>query len=112
MDKASKAKSEAWLSTNLNLNSPTFYVPSNPNHIHKPQSTNPNNEHVRPSTSYYIPRNLNNQLETNMNLLSSHSTLSALHTKNPNIIVKPQTGFKQKVQLKHTATPPLVLLHP
>lgn len=40
-----------------------------------------------------IPRNLNNQGETSKNLVSSHSTLSALHTKNPNII-KPQRGFK------------------
>ena len=29
-----------WLSTNLNLNSPKFYVPSDPNLIHKPRSTN------------------------------------------------------------------------
>ena len=42
----------------------------------------------------YVPINLNNQVETNMNLVSSHSTLSTLHTKNPNIIVKPQTGPK------------------
>lgn len=42
----------------------------------------------------YVPINLNNQVETNMNLESSHSTHSILHTKNPNIIVKPQTGFK------------------
>ena len=41
-----------WLSTNLNLNSLRFYVPSDPNCIHKPQSTNPNIEYVRPSTSY------------------------------------------------------------
>ena len=42
----------------------------------------------------YVPINLNNQVETNMNLVSSHSTLSTLHTKNPNVIVKPQTGPK------------------
>ena len=41
-----------WLSANLNLNSPKFYVPSDPNLFHKPQSTNPNIEHVEPSTSY------------------------------------------------------------
>ena len=46
--------------SNLYPNSPKFYVPSNRNLIHKPQCTYPNNEHVRPSTSYYIPRNLNN----------------------------------------------------
>ena len=57
-----------WLSTNLNLNSPKFYVPSDSNLIHKPQSTNPNKEYVRPSISNGIPRNLNNQVETKMNL--------------------------------------------
>ena len=65
-----------------------------------------------PVPQIYIPRNLNNQVETNMNLVSSYSTLSTLHTKTPNIIVKRQTGFKQKVQLKHIATPATVLLHP
>ena len=42
----------------------------------------------------YVPINLNNQVETNMNLVSSLSTLSTLHTKNPNITAKPQTGLK------------------
>ena len=42
----------------------------------------------------HIPRNLNNQIETSKNLVSSHSTFSTLHAKNPNIIVKPQRGFK------------------
>ena len=100
-----------WLSTNLNLNNSKFYVPSDPNLIHKPQSTNPDNKHVRPSTSYFIPKNLNSQVETNMNLVvSSRLILSTLQTKNPNIIVKPQTGFKQKVQFKHIANPATVLL--
>ena len=34
----------------------------------------------------HIPRNLNNQVETNVNLVSSHLTL---HTLNANIILKP-----------------------
>ena len=57
----------------------------------------------------HVPRNLNNQVETNMNLISSHSTLSRLHAKNPNVLVKPQTRFKQKVQLKHITTLATVL---
>ena len=46
--------------SDLNPNSPKFYVPSDLNLIQKPQYTIPNNEHIRPSTSYYIPKNLNN----------------------------------------------------
>ena len=69
-----------------------------PNHFHKAQSTKPNIEHVRHVIHVihhiHVAINLNNQVETSMNLESSHSTHSILHTKNPNIIVKPQTGFK------------------
>ena len=72
--------------SNLNPSNTKFYVPSDPNLIHNPQCPNPNNEHVRPSTSYYIPRNLNNQVETSINSISSYSTPHILY---PNIIVKP-----------------------
>ena len=73
--------------TQLNPNlSSTLTVPSDPNLIHKPQYTNQNKEYVEPSTSYYIPKNLNNQVETNINLIISHSTPHVLY---PNIIVKP-----------------------
>ena len=37
--------------SNLNPNCPKFYVPSDPNLVHKRQCTNPNNQHVRSSTS-------------------------------------------------------------
>ena len=60
--------------SNLNHNSPKCYVSSDLNLIYKPQFTNPNNEHVRPSTSYYIPRNSGDKEETNINPISSHST--------------------------------------
>ena len=60
--------------SNLNPNSPKFYLSSERNLIHRPQTTNPEKEHVRPTTSYYISRNLNEQVETNMNPISSHST--------------------------------------
>ena len=72
--------------SNMNPNSPRFHVSSDLNLIHKAQFTNPNNDHVRPSTSYHTPRNLNNQVETNINYISSHSTR---HTLYPNVIVKP-----------------------
>ena len=45
---------------NLNPDSPKLYVPSDLNLIHKPQITNLDDEHVRPSTLYCIPRNLSN----------------------------------------------------
>ena len=70
--------------SNLDPSSPKFYIPSDLNLIHKPQCTSLNNEDVRPSTSYYIPRNLNNQVETNINPISSLSTPHALY---PDIIV-------------------------
>ena len=88
--------------SNLNLNSPKFYVPSNSNLIRKPQSTNPNNEHIRPSTSYYIPRNLNNQVETNINPISSYSTH---HTLYPNIIVKPPRTLYPKTKAENSVEP-------
>ena len=70
--------------SNLNPDSPKLYVPSDLSLIHKPQSNNPKNAHVRPITSYYIPRILNNQVESNINPISSHSTP---YTSYPNIIV-------------------------
>ena len=45
---------------------------------HKQQSTNTYNKHIRPSTSHYIPRNLNNQIKTNH--VISHSTLHILYS--------------------------------
>ena len=41
-----------WPRTNLNPNSPKFYVPSDPNLLCESQSGNPNNKHVRPGTSF------------------------------------------------------------
>ena len=84
--------------SNLNPNSPKFHVFSDLNLIHKPKFTNPNNEHVRPSTSYYIPRNLNNQVETNINSISSHSTC---HTLYLNVIVKPPGPPYPKTQAEN-----------
>ena len=91
---------------NLNPKSHKFYVLLDLNLSHKPQSAHPNNEHIRPSTSYYIPRNLNNQVGTNIDPLSFHSIP---HTLYPNIIVKPRgapnsKGTRQKIQLKHITT--------
>ena len=40
-----------WPRTNVNPNSPKFYVPSDLN-LRESQSGNPNNEHVRPGTSF------------------------------------------------------------
>ena len=48
--------------SNLNHNNRKFYVPPDPKLILKPHSTNPNNKNVRPSTSCYIPKKLNNQV--------------------------------------------------
>ena len=53
----------------------------------KRQSANQNNEHIIPSTSCHIPRNLNYLVETNMNPISSRLTP---HTLYPNTIVKLQ----------------------
>lgn len=50
--------------SNLNPNSSKYYVPLNLNLIHKPQSANPINGHVRRRTSYYIPNNTSNQYES------------------------------------------------
>ena len=81
--------------TNVNRypNSPNFYVLSDLNLFYKPQCTNPSNEHIRPSTSYCIPKNLNNQVETNINPISSYSTP---HTLYPNIILKPPRNSLHK----------------
>ena len=91
--------------SNLNSSSRKFYVPLDLNCIHKPQSNNLKNKCVWPSTPYYIPRNLNNQVVSNMNPIKSHSTP---HTLYPNIPVKPQElltdRLRLKIQLKHLTT--------
>ena len=88
--------------SNWNSNSPKFYVPSDPDLIHKPQCTNPNNEHVRPITSYYIPRNLNNQVKTHINLISSYSIP---HTSYPSVIEKPPGTHYPKTKAKNSVKP-------
>ena len=63
-----------------------------------------------PTTSYYIPRNFNNQVETNVKPISSHSTP---HTLYHHIIVKP-TGTPYPgtlYSLKHVRTPVTVSMH-
>ena len=97
--------------SNLKPNSSKFYV-SDPNLIHKPECTNPNNDNVRPSTSYYIPTNLNNQVEANIKPKSSHSTP---HTLYLNITVKPPGTPHPKTQVENSvkvdSNPITVLMH-
>ena len=86
----------------MNPKSPKFYVSSDPNLIHKPQCANLNNEHVRRSTSYFIARNLNNQVETNTNPISSYS---APHTLYLNNIVKPPGTPYPKTKAEYSVEP-------
>ena len=54
------------------------------------------------NTSYYIPRNLNNQVETNINPVISYSTP---HTLYPNIIVKPSGTPYPKIKAENSVKP-------
>ena len=49
----------------------------------------------------HVPINLNNQVESNMNLVSFHSALSTLRTKNP----KNHSKTSNKVQIESSAKP-------
>lgn len=64
---------------------------------------------------YYIPKYLNNQVETNTNPISSHLTPLTLY---PNIIFKPLATqqlltqrLRQKIQLNQITTPVILLMH-